>query len=79
MLSNSVVSGGFALLLLYLTAMHVGSQPAMLYCVICGLTSWAVNVAQDADNRYLSFGLSVLAVGFGALAVMLVASKVLLP
>lgn len=50
MLSNSVVSGGFALLLLFLTSMHVGSQHAMVLCVICGFASWGANISTEMSD-----------------------------
>lgn len=79
MLSNSVVSGGFALLLLYLLALSVGSHHAMLLCVGCAFASWFVNIGQDMDHSgTVKVGI-VGAVGCGIAAVAIVTAKVLLP
>jgi hypothetical protein len=79
MLCNSVVSGGFALLLLYLLALSVGSHHAMLACVGCGFASWVVNIGQDIDSRATVAAGMMAAVTSGAIAVLIVAGKVMLP
>lgn len=77
MLSNSVVSGGFALLLLYLTAMHAGTQVPMLLCVLCAAASWIVNIAEETENALLRTFAMLMALAAGGVAFYGVASKVL--
>ena len=79
MLSNSVVSGGFALLLLYLLALSVGSHHAMLLCVGCAFASWFVNLGHEMEHG-LTIKVGLLgAFASGLAAAAIVAFKVLVP
>ncbi len=74
-MSNSVFSGAFGLLLLFMTALNVQSTLAMLSCAIAALAGWIVNIGQDIDSKPLAGVGAAVSVVAGGVALAIVVAK----
>ena len=75
-MTNSVVSGGFALLLLYLISMYVGAPVAMGLCVVAAFAGWMANIGEDMGSMNMWAAGVIISTFSGAAAGAIVATKV---